>query len=303
MNPIDVWLLTGYLGAGKTTALNHLLARPPLAEQRLALVINEFGDLGVDAARLGPARRPTFEINKGSVLCVCTKTEFVQVLRTLADEVRPEAVWIEATGVADPTDLAGYLDQPGLEGRFRLRANLCLVDAARFTKVAGFLRSAVEQVRRADGIAINKVDQVGEDQLGHLRGVLAEINPHAPVCTVARGRIEPDFLAGLGHRAGPPEPATGPPVEIRAETFRTEAIVRRQAFAGAIDAMGDSLLRLKGHVRFEDGLAFVECVGPDRTESPALPTAEAGITAFTVIAFRVAPAEIRSRFEPCWVER
>lgn len=300
MNPIDVWLLTGYLGAGKTTALNHLLSQPPLADQRLALVINEFGDLGVDAARLGPDKPPTFQINKGSVLCVCTKTEFVKVLRTLAEQIQPEAVWIEATGVADPTDLAGYLDQPGLEGRFGLRANLCLVDAARFTKVAGFLRSAVEQVRRADGIAINKIDTVSPGQVHQLRDVVGQINPHAPICTVAHGRIEPDFLDGLRHRAGPSEPAAGPPVEIRAETFATEAVVNRRAFAEAIAALGDSLLRLKGHVRFEDGLAFVECVGPDCTESPALPTADAGRTAFTAIAFRVAPAEVRSRFEACW---
>ncbi|MCE5273144.1 GTP-binding protein, partial [bacterium] len=79
MSRIPIILLTGYLGAGKTTLLNHLLSRPEIRERNVALIINEFGELGVDGRLVEAGTRPVYELNKGSLFCVCIKTDFLAV--------------------------------------------------------------------------------------------------------------------------------------------------------------------------------------------------------------------------------
>ncbi|MFP4354492.1 MAG: GTP-binding protein [Phycisphaerae bacterium] len=81
--------------------------------------------------------------------------------------------------------------------------------------------------------------------------------------------------------------------------FRTDKPVSRERFDNALDALGDRLLRLKGHVRFEEGLRFVECVGAERAESGSL-AESGGSTAFTAITWKTPPIELIERFNACW---
>ena len=99
--PIDVWLLTGYLGAGKTTMLNNLLGAEMFKGKRVALVINEFGQLGIDGALVRPGEWTKFELNKGSLFCACIKVDTVKV-SGIAFDIKPDVVIIEATGLAKP---------------------------------------------------------------------------------------------------------------------------------------------------------------------------------------------------------
>lgn len=80
MTTVPVYLLTGYLGSGKTTLLNYLLGQTPLAHQRVALVVNEFGTLGVDGQLIQGTEGGVFEINSGSLFCACTRSGLVKVL-------------------------------------------------------------------------------------------------------------------------------------------------------------------------------------------------------------------------------
>ena len=89
---IPVVMLTGFLGAGKTTALNGLLAEPTESDARVAVVVNEFGELGVDAGLVGPGAVGTWEINKGSLFCACAREDLRQVLAEIEGTVRPDQV-------------------------------------------------------------------------------------------------------------------------------------------------------------------------------------------------------------------
>ena len=91
---IPIFLLTGTPGAGKTTLLNHLLKQPVFQSGSTCLVINEFGQIGVDGALVEAGDRPMFEINKGSLFCVCVKTDFIKTLKAIAETARlkPEEV-------------------------------------------------------------------------------------------------------------------------------------------------------------------------------------------------------------------
>jgi len=158
--PIPVYLITGYLGSGKTTLLNHLLATPQLRSQRVALIVNEFGTLGVDGQLLEQAADHVFELNRGSLFCACIHADFVRTLETIARDIRPDVVLAEASGVAQTSDLGNFFDTPPARDQFQVQANLCVVDP-NVTKVLPYLKAARVQVTWADGLVINKSDLLG----------------------------------------------------------------------------------------------------------------------------------------------
>lgn len=300
MKTIDVYLLTGYLGAGKTTALNHILSLPEVASRNAALIINEFGKMGVDGALVESGTRPKYEINKGSLFCICTKTDFLKALSEIAAS-ETELVLIEATGIAETSDIEGFIREPHLQGRFAIRANLCLADAEHFTKAAAYIKAVYEQIRWADGVVINKADRANAAQLEQLRTVIGGINPDAKVCVTEHGRVDWTFMASLEHKQREGEFALEPPRDIIAVSIKTEQKVDRGKFMAALREMGDGLLRLKGDVEYADaGPMFVEAVGGDITERKAVGKLEAR-TAFTVIVWRIEKEQVIRAFEACWV--
>jgi G3E family GTPase len=292
--PIPVILLTGYLGAGKTTVLNQLLACEPVASRGPALIINEFGSLGVDGRLVRPGQWEIFEINKGSVFCVCTKTEFLLTLKKIADEPRPGILLVEATGIAETADIEGFLDEAFLAGQYEVIANVCVVDAAGFTKVAPFLKAASAQVAWADGIVVNKADLAGEAELKALEPVLADMNPRAPRVRAEYGRIDTDFIFSLEHVRPTAEALQRAPEAVSAATIEGDAPVDRDAMHRVIERLGPSLLRLKGNVNFASGRRFVEVAAGQVREDE--PIAGEKPTAFVVIAWQREQAEITKAF-------
>lgn len=297
-NPIDVWLLTGCLGAGKTTTLNHLLRSDLLAGKRPALVINEFGQYGVDGKLVEPGDYAKFEINKGSLFCICVKTEFLRTLQEIREAARFDAVLIEATGIAETRDLEQFLSEPHMEDGFRVRANLCVVDAENYTKTAAFLKAAVGQVQWADGILINKADRVSQRDLLILRSILWETNPSADIAVARFGRVEDSFLSRLTHRGRHDQLTSCPPPTIRAVSFKGPQIYDRHQFLGVLEQLGEKLLRLKGNVRFEDGPAYVETVF-DRLELKPANGHVSADTYFTAIGWQVDREEMTDLFNQC----
>jgi G3E family GTPase len=267
MTPIPVYLLTGYLGAGKTTLLNHLLAQPQLVSQRVALVINEFGALGVDGQLVKQTDGGVFELNSGSLFCACTRSGLVKVLNQIATDVRPDMVIAEATGVAETSDLYDVLETPPLEGLFGVQANVCLVDSLNFTKVLPFLKAARTQVAAADGLVINKTDLLDATGVDRLAGLLSDINSRADQARVSRGRLDWAFVKGLEHVRNEAAPVQSPPEEVVTCSIPNRR-ADRDRLASAIESLGKRLLRLKGVVDFGEGPCLVESVFGTFTERP-----------------------------------
>ncbi len=300
---IDVWILGGYLGAGKTTALNELLTGGPIAQANPALIINEFGQIGVDGDLVQRRELARFEINKGSLFCICTKTDFLKALSEIAVSGKHKAVLIEATGIAEPVDIENFLTEGPHAGSFCLRGNLCIVDAAHFTQVAAYLRPAVSQVCWADGIIINKCDLVAEPQLKMLRTILETMNPNVPVMETAFGKIEQPFLDHITHRSRRENLVSCAPEQLFAVSFSTNQTVSEEKFFGVLENMKSSILRLKGNVAFDSGRVFVEVVCQSvqrRPEVGELSLQNKAGTAFTVIAWNTDKEYLRRQFEQCW---
>lgn len=267
MTAIPIYLLTGYLGSGKTTLLNHLLGQASLASRRVALVINEFGTLGVDGQLVRETDGGVFELNSGSLFCACTRSGLVNVLGQIASEIHPDAVLAEATGVAETSDLYDLLDTVPLKGRFSVRANVCVVDSLNFTKILPYLKAARGQVASADGVVMNKIELLDETGADRLASLLKDINGRAEQARVSHGRLEWAFVDGLKHVRQKVAPIHTPPEEVV-----TCSIPNRQAdrdrLNAAIETLGDRLLRLKGIVSFGDGPCLVESVFGAVTYSP-----------------------------------
>lgn len=293
--PVELYLLTGFLGAGKTTLLNHLLAQPAWASRRLALLINEFGELGIDGKLVDNDTFRRYEVNGGSVFCACTQAEVLAALADVAHRRKADAVLIETTGIAEPGSLEQALASPRLFGQFAVRANVCLIDAAHFTKVVAFARAAREQVEQADVLVINKTDLAPSDELEQLGLLLAELNPTAPRMVTRRGRVSAEFLNGVAHRA-PQRAIERAPVDIVAVTIRRDTPLSRPRFHQAITELGPRLLRLKGNVDLGQGPRFVEVAGRQFREGPPLAELSPS-TAFTVIAWNTDRAALARAFE------
>ncbi len=292
---IDVIIITGYLGAGKSTLLQHLLRLPEIVTRRPALVINEFAQDGVDGRLFDNAGWPLFEINRGSLFCICTKSDLIDALTRIAT-IAPGMVLVEATGVAETRDIESILDQPTLVGRFRMQANLCVVDALNFTQVVAFLKAARTQVATADGLIVNKIDLVTEDQLDVLTRLLAEMNPRAPQVRAAHSGVASEFLAQLQHQRTEEALAIAQPEAVFSQSFRFQRAVDRQRFLAALSQLGGRLLRLKGHVLFSDRQQpeFVETICGQLTIKPAI--ADTAQSAFTAIAFGLADQQLSRAF-------
>lgn len=296
MAAIPILMITGYLGAGKTSFLNHILALPSVADKELALIINEFGSLNVDGGLVPEGRYAKYELNKGSVFCICIKTDFIKTLTEIAEEVRPELVIVEATGIADPCDLADFLDAPHLRGRFETRANVCLVDVPNFSKVAPYMKAAQNQVLWADGLVLNKTDLAEPEDVDRVSESLRKLNARAPQERVQYGRVSEGFLQSLEHRPGSASPSEKPPEGIVAVTVAPSGKTDRDAFMEFLRGLDDHLLRAKGAVDFGDGPVLVETVFQRVDEQPAS-AASARRTGYTVIVQGLEKEEVLRRFD------
>lgn len=299
---IPIILITGGLGAGKTTLLNQLLRHTNLRDRNLCLIINEFGRLGVDGRLVEAGDHPVYEINRGSLFCICIKTDFITTLREIADRVRPELLVVEATGMAEPRDIQDFVDEPTLAERFNIQANLCLIDASNFIRLAPMLRAVRQQATWADALILNKTDLVNESELKQLGAVLEEMNPEAPRLATTYGRIPPGFLDNVTHTVHRGDPLLEPPDPVFALSFSHDKPVSRARFQRVISELGEDLLRLKGQVDFGDGPEFAEVAGGHLSigGNETITRPAESPTAFVAIGWRTPREDFQAAIESIW---
>ena len=127
----QVFLITGFLGSGKTTFLNRIIERFP-KDKKLTILMNEFGEIGIDGTLVEGDAIDLLEISRGSIFCVCVKTDFIKGLYELNAKVKPDILLMESTGVANPSDLKRDLKLPIFNDRFQFKEQFCLLDAVHF---------------------------------------------------------------------------------------------------------------------------------------------------------------------------
>ena len=172
----DVYLITGFLGSGKTTFLNRIIKRFP-SDKKLTLLVNEFGEIGVDGTLVEGEDIDTMEISKGSIFCVCVKTDFIKGLYALNTTVQPDVLLIESTGVANPSDLKKDLQLPIFNDRFKFRDQFCIIDGQHFLDAFQVFASVEKQIASSSVFIINKTDVTPADKIAEIKGVVGQFHP------------------------------------------------------------------------------------------------------------------------------
>ena len=254
--PIPMTVLGGWLGAGKTTLLNRMLAN---AEQRVAVVVNDIGEINVDAALIAADDDEVVELTNGCVCCSIGESLALTLRELTLRNPLPERIVIEASGVADPVQVAAYGDRR----RVPLDAIITLADAGTFARRAGLdpYGSLVKaQVAGADLVVATKLDLLDDDTadagLAALRAatsapVVASSDDPAWVRDVILGPH--DLSDRSGYEVAPPAHC------IATRTWRSAEPVDVGALVGALERSG--LLRAKGTVTTLDGTMLVHLAG------------------------------------------
>ncbi len=262
-------ILTGFLGAGKTTTLNRMLAAPH--GRRIAVLVNELGRIAIDTRLIVARGSDVLELAGG---CVCCKVDLKSDLWDGIGEVvarsRPDQVVLETTGIAEPDAILAGLDRvaPAVRERIAVAGVVTVVDAEAGAAQLDRHDEARAQVRAADRLLLRKLDRA--DVAQHM-AVRARLHALAPRAEVAAFPSDDDGALAMTHWVLEARTATEPrgPIaphrhgQLTASVFVDDAPVVGEAVLAVLADLGDRLVRAKGFVHLADDAAagFVERAG------------------------------------------
>ena len=194
---IPVTVLTGYLGSGKTTLLNRILSENH--GKRYAVIVNEFGEIGIDNELIVESDEEIYEMNNGCVCCT-VRGDLIRVVEGLMRRPgRFDAIVVETTGLADPVPVAQtfFMDED-VRTKTKLDAVVALVDAKHLPLRLKDSREAEDQIAFADVVVLNKTDLVTPEELADVEATIRAINPTAKIHRTTRAGVALDQVLDRG---------------------------------------------------------------------------------------------------------
>lgn len=267
MTPLT--LLTGFLGAGKTTILNRILTERH--GRRIAVIVNEFGEIGIDGALVEGAEGGVVELANGCLCCATRGQLLKSVHAVLEASPPPESILVETSGLADPFPVLSELAHSSLVERVEVDGVITVVDAENFDRNLDSAEAAFQQIVAADLLLVNKVDLVGADVPPLIERGMRVINGHASILTCVAGGVPLPVL--LGHREVVP---SGDTHAHDHDDFESVALspppsVDRARLADWLEGLPPNVFRAKGFVHLAEPPQRVEvsAVGARHWLSPA----------------------------------
>ena len=189
-----LYLITGFLGAGKTTFLKQFIHL--FHDSRIHIIVNEFGKEGIDGELMSSLGIALDEISNGSIFCTCRLDKFEEVLqRTLSQN--PDVIVVEASGLSDPTNVRKILNQREKFKNVEYQGCICLADAKQFLKVYHTASVVKKQLNVSDLLLLNKVDLVEQEQILKVRQALQGQRPDLPIYETSFGQFQEEWLDRL----------------------------------------------------------------------------------------------------------
>lgn len=255
-----LYLITGFLGAGKTTFLQKFTGLFP--DRKIALVINEFGAAGVDGTLLQDLKIELTEINNGSIFCACRLEQFEDAIRRIIEKNRPDLIFVEASGLSDPTAVRGIF-QPGAFPDVEYAGAICLVDAMRFHKVYQTARVCRMQLAISDLVLINKTDLASREQIDDIAAIALAQKPARPVHETAFGKFDANWLKEIDRPQTDSGPIEGHVRDINLQKLTlTVSGFNRESLSSFLRMFAEDTYRIKGFVELDGEICVADCVGP-----------------------------------------
>jgi len=316
----QVILLSGFLGAGKTTLLKQILSwETDLAET--VVLVNEFGDVGIDGTLLKDSGSDVVELTSGCICCTLS-ADLMQSLGKIWTRFNPRRIFIESSGVADPRATANVLEEPELARVMTLAKIIAVLDADFWEAREAFGALFYNQLEMADLILLNKIDLLDDDKAARFLTEIHGTVPDSQIIPTIHCRIDPQAVwevskpkPGILKPIQFYQPADGSgarptgagqsqaPVDASRYTsfaFESAGIVSEECFYQFLDKLPWEVFRIKGPVKFANRMVLLNFVGG---KSEWLPWDGDSKTQLVFIGWSVDPQEILKKASLCVAER
>lgn len=263
-NKTKLYVLTGFLGSGKTTVLLELLKQ--LEGHKIGVIQNEFGKLGIDGTILRNDDIQMVEINRGSIFCSCLKLNFVNALAEMAQQ-EFEYLFVESSGWGDPSNVQEILEAAKFVSNreYDFKGVLCFVDAVNFLEQVKDEETAHRQLKHCNLAVITKTDVSDEAQIAQVKGKIREINPVCEVLSSIMGKMDYSFMKKdlMVYQWAESEETTNS-VETKPKSIFMEydGMVEKSKLHNFLNVIAPDVHRIKGFCNLsESGWTQVDVVG------------------------------------------
>ncbi|TVP86160.1 MAG: GTP-binding protein [Alkalicoccus sp.] len=256
MKKVDVIILSGFLGAGKTTLLQKMLKQEQQADRKVAVVMNEVGEVSIDSDSV-PEETPLKELLNGCICCTLSGKLEIK-LSELLHGYDLDAIYIETTGVAHPVEVLDTCLSPLLAEKLRIRSIITLLDAVTWKERKSFsipVRQLItEQVKHADTVIMNKIDRIPEDTRQTMEAEVRSLNAKGTIVPTTFADVNLKELIQAGHQESQDHVKIHAAEHLHIKTFvhSFQKPISQRLFEDFLRTMPDTIYRIKGYVRFEE---------------------------------------------------
>lgn len=284
---VPVVLITGYLGSGKTTLMQHILEQE---NRKVALIVNDMGSINIDASLLNKTGNQVVQVEmvelQNGCICCTLRDEFMAEIERLAKDETIEAIFVEASGISEPSSIAGafmmYAEESP-DSRVFLKTICSVVDADRIYREflndlkadddvddGDIINLVMDQIEFCNILLLNKTDLLSESQIEEVKSGLKNIQQEAEIISTVNGNIELDYILGqedfdydkvldsssiqkaLNECEPDDDKACVDEYGISSFVFEERRPFNRDAFSKLVDNYPDTLIRSKGYIWFSD---------------------------------------------------
>ncbi len=307
-----VTLITGFLGAGKSTLINRILAQ--FTERRFGIVVNEFGEVQLESAVIDAGIDEVVELSGGCMCCVTRRDLGRALKRLLAHRSQLDRVLLEASGASDPLPVIQTLNKRGLVSQTYLDSVITVVDLERFADYRRRYEVVEAQIQHADIVLLSKGAYAAQDRIEATRAAVCELAPQAVLADMDEQQALVTVFAGHGyegrHRDELALESAGVRrhAELNTLLFECERPLEREALGAVLNALPTGLIRAKGYVYLDgrDGRKHkmvLQVVGGRRSlEAVRWQRNETRRTALLFLGHELDADALRARLESCALE-
>lgn len=249
---IDLYLLTGFLGSGKTTFLKSLLE--DAGEHKIGIIMNEFGKVGIDGGLVKDKASELIEINRGSIFCSCLKLSFVESLKDMSEKPI-DVLFVEGSGLADPSNIGEILEATEiLIGEvYNYSGSICLVDAVNFIEQTKDSETLERQIKHSHLAVVSKTDLI--DNYKDIKSTVLHYNGNIDIAPSDMGRLPFNFFTDWRKEISVIQDETTNKVENKPKTLSLEIYesVEKEKLEAFLTTISQEAFRMKGYITLTTG--------------------------------------------------